>query len=87
MDAARKHIHGAGPFELVAALLHDHKIAGKAGGLAGNVDDGINTIGQDLGKCLGMDPVSGRIENDQIRLVLNGIDNLKHIACDEFTVM
>lgn len=81
-----KLIHADAPDRTVAGCDEGGQISGKTAGLTGNIEDIFHTIGQDPGQGFGMYPVPRGIQNDGIRLLLDGIKDFKNISCKEGTV-
>ena len=71
----------------VSILLKYLKVSCKACGLAGNIDDVWYAVADDLGKCLGVDSVAGRIEDNKIGFFFNLIKDFQHIARDEMAII
>ena len=47
----------------------------------------IHAVSNDLRQCLGVDAVSGGIQDDHIRLLFHFVQNLQYISGDEFAVI
>ena len=87
MHRPRKHIDTDCLLHMISVCLKYLQIARKARGLAGNVDDTRNAVLNDLWQRFRMNAVSWRVQNDQIRLFLDGIQYLQYISRDKLAVM
>ena len=86
MDSSREEVYGAASLYPVPCCLQRRQIILQTGRLAGYVYDRIHTKPQDLRHRLRMDPLTGRVQNDHIRLLFQFIDYFQDIAADEVTV-
>ena len=71
MPRIRKHIHTTALLHLIPSLLQSNKVSGKRSRLAGNVHHSVNTIINNLLKCLRVDSVTRWVKYDKIWLNLN----------------
>ena len=86
MARPRELIMSDGSGHNIAVLLKYLKIACKACGLAGYVDNVGHAVSDDLGKCFRIYSVPGGIENYKVRLFFDVIKDFQHITCDEVAV-
>ena len=68
MHRPRKHIDTPHALHAVAPRLQHLEISGEAGRLAGDIDHAVDTVCDDLFKCLRMNTVPGRVEHDKVGL-------------------
>ena len=86
MHCSREEVDSAAPLHPVPCRLNRCQIILQTGRFAGNVYDRIHAEPQDLRHRLRMDPLTGRVQNDHIRLLFQFIDYFQDIAADEVTV-
>ena len=86
MPRKRKHIHQRHPLHPVSSGLQHDQIPCQTGGLTGYVHHPLYSIADDLRQRLGMDPIPGRVQDDQIRLLLQRIQYLQNVTGNEITV-
>ena len=87
MRGHREHVTGLDLFDAVSRFDKGRQITDEGGRLAGHVDELLRGKLQQLGKRFGMDSVTRRIENDQVRAPFQLLHFLQHVTRDEGAVI
>ena len=68
-------------------LVKQFQIPCKTGGLAGDINQPVHVIVDNLLKSLWMYTVTWRIQNNEVRFLADIIQNLQYIARNKFAIM
>ena len=86
MNSFAELIYAACLFKFVSCCEECRKIACEAGGFAGDVDDVVYAVGENLRQSLWMDTVSWWVEDDYIWFLGEVIEDFEDVSGYEFAV-
>src|SRR5699024_2730902 len=86
MNRLTKLIHAACLFHPVPICQKHLQIPGQTGRLTGNVDQFVHPILNDLGQSFGMDSISWRVQDNEVRFFFHLVQNLQHVPCNKSAV-